>query len=82
MPIEFDEDTKNSNGRLLYAKFQKSSNPPSIILFLIKRRIVRNEASARRLLLVFVIFVLLLSLYLFTKGMSGPQFIDNLKISH
>ena len=79
MKLEFDEETKINNPSLLYAKFQKSSETPSIILFLIKKHIVKDEASARRLLLTLVIFVFLISIYFFSNSFGNPTFVDKVR---
>lgn len=81
MTLEFDEQTgsETKNSRLLYAKFQKSSQTPPIILFLIRKRIVRNEDSARRLLLIITLVVFALSIYMIVNSFSGPVFIDKIK---
>ena len=78
MKLEFDEQTNQTNGRgrLLYAKFQKSSQPPSIVLFLIKTRIVKTEDSARILLLVITILIFTISIYMIAQSFNGPVFID------
>ncbi|MEI6042242.1 MAG: hypothetical protein WCQ00_01610 [bacterium] len=78
MSIEFDEQGGESskNSRLLYAKFQKTIQPPAIILFLIRKHIVKDEKRARILLLVLVLLIFFISAYLFIKGLGGPVFID------
>ncbi len=81
MTLEFDEEAggNGSHNRLLYAKFQKSSQAPFMVTFLINRHIVKNEDSARRLLLIITIIIFVISIYLILKGTSGPVFIDTLK---
>jgi hypothetical protein len=90
MTLGYDEDvdiSKTSNisiipnkeERILYSKFQKSSETPTIISFLISKGIVKNEDSARLLLLIVTIIVFLVSIYFFFRGFSGPVFIDKLK---
>lgn len=77
--IKFHE-SEDENGerkcRILYAKFQKSSEPPFIILFLVKNHIVKNEANARRLVLAAILIFFLLSALLFIKAFSGLIIID------
>jgi hypothetical protein len=87
MTLNFDEEVdlsrtsniNNNNGeRLLYSKLQKSSKTPTIIAFLIAKGIVKNEDSARLLLLIFSIVVFVFSAYLIIRSFSGPVFINKL----
>ena len=64
--------------KFLYSRFERSSEVPFIILFLIKKRIARNEKEARRLVIAFIIAVLLISAYLITSCSSGPVFINTI----
>ena len=81
MTLEFDDkiDEGGKDSRLLYAKFQKSSQIPFIISFLIKRHIVKNEDSARKLLLVLSIVILAISIYLIINSFNGPVFINTIR---
>lgn len=74
--IKFEkEDSENKKTRFLYARFERSSEPPEIILFLIRKHIVKDEASARRLILLIIIVLFLISLATFTNVLVGPEFI-------
>lgn len=81
MTLDFDEQDGMNIGesdtkRFLYAKFQKSSEIPSVLGFLIKIHLAKNERGARIFILVVVILVFLISAYLFINSFSGPTFID------
>ena len=78
MTLEFDDKTDGGSktSYLLYAKFQKSSQTPSIISFLIKRHIVKNEDRARLLLLVLSVVIFVISIYLIVNSFNGPIFIN------
>ena len=78
MSLKHGGQIAGTNKRLLYAKFQRSSEIPAIILFLIKRHIVKDEDSARRLVVTIVLIILLTSAYLFFRCTSGPIFIDRI----
>ena len=81
MTIEFDEQTNegSKNSRLLYAKFQKSSQTPSLVKFLIKRHIVKNEDNARVLLLVLSVVIFAISIYFIINSFNEPVFISTIK---
>jgi hypothetical protein len=81
MTLEFDDQTseESKDSHLLYAKFQKSSQVPFIISFLIKRHIVKNEDSARKLLLALSIVILAISIYLIINSFNGPVFINTIR---
>jgi hypothetical protein len=81
MTLEFDDEKEDQNkpSHLLYAKFQNSSQTPFIIAFLIRKHIVRNEDSARRLLLILSILIIAISIYLIISSFNGPVFINNIK---
>ena len=76
--IEFDDQTgrEGSPDRLLYAKFQKSSQTPYIITLLIKNHIVKDEKGARKLLLAISLIIFIISMYFIIKSFNGPSFID------
>lgn len=76
--IEDTYDIDSESGNLLYAKLQNSSQPPSIVTFLIKKHIVKNENSARALLLIVSITMFAVSLYFIIKSFNGPVFIDTI----
>ena len=69
-------DVGDKKCRLLYARFQKSSEPPAIILFLIRVHIVKSEVAARRLVVLVICIFFLLSIYLSIKALSNPSFIS------
>jgi hypothetical protein len=80
MTLEFDDEKEASKpSHLLYAKFQNSSQTPFIISFLIRKHIVRNEDSARRLLLILSVLIFAVSIYLIINSFNGPVFINNIK---
>ena len=64
--------------KFLYARFERSSEIPFIILFLIKKRVVRNEKEARKLVLAFILIMLLISAYLMIDCTNGPVFINTI----
>lgn len=77
--IKFHEE-ENIHGdrkyRFLYAKFQKSSEIPLIIIFLLKNHIVKSEAGARKLVIFTIIFFFLLSFMLFIRALGGLMIIN------
>lgn len=79
MKLEKSKHKKESGGKFLYAKLQKSSTPPSIVVFLVKNQIVKTEASARRLWLFLIIVIFLISFALIIKCVNNPVFIDRIK---
>jgi len=84
MTLEFDDETE-IGGRpdhLLYAKFQKSSQPPYIITFLIKRHIVKDEDGARKLLLIIAVVVFIVSVYFISTSFNTPSFVDTVSKKH
>ena len=78
MSSKHEEKQSKEGRRFLYAKFQRSAEIPFIILFLIKHRIVKNEKSARRLIIFVILAAFLLSVYFFLDCTQGPIFIDKL----
>lgn len=60
--------------RALYSKFEKSSETPSIISFLVRKHIVRNENNARVLLLIVALVIFAISLYFIIDSFKGPTF--------
>ena len=75
--IEFDEEKKadNQSGRILYGKFQKTADTPSIISFLIRKHIVKDEATARKLLLIITIIIFVISFFMIKNSFNSPVFI-------
>ena len=69
--VEFEEEGRRGQREsLLYARFQKSVTAPTIVTFLIKRSIVKNEHQATVLLISLIVVCLIGSLLLF-KNISG-----------
>ena len=69
------ENTSGKKCRFLYSKFQRSSEPPAIIMFLIRKHIVKSEAAARWLVVLLVCLFFLLSMCIAIKASSSPSFI-------
>jgi hypothetical protein len=69
---------KKKEGSLLYAKFQRSSEVPAIILFLIRKRIVKTEGAAIALILFLVIVFIMISINLFLTCFTHPVFINTI----
>jgi hypothetical protein len=80
MPSKHYEQGVVKSKSFLYAKFQRSSEIPYIILFLIRKHVVKDEKGAIVLVIASVIIMLVLSIYLFTKGYGDPVFIDRLSV--
>lgn len=70
------EHKNAKTNRLLYAKFQKSSDVPPIVSFLIKIHFAKNEETARRIVLTIILIALLVAVYLITNSFNSPIFID------
>ncbi len=70
------KEKKKKEGSLLYAKFQRSSEVPSMILFLIRKHIVKTERAAIALILFVVIVFALISIDLFSTCYIDPVFIN------
>ena len=71
MALEFDEQDNLSNNRVL----NKEKQPHSIIAFLIKHHIIKNEKVARITLLVLAILIFAISFYFIFNSLKGPVFI-------
>lgn len=81
MTLEFNEQDgidhgKDKTERLLYARFQDSSETPSVLSFLVKIHLAKNERGARIFILVVILLAFFISVYFFVNAFSGPTFID------
>ena len=66
------------HGSFLYAKFQRSSEVPYIISFLIKNRVVKSETAAIMLVLFITCLFFLVSITLFFNCFTYPVFINKI----
>ena len=69
---------EKSHGSFLYAKFQKSSEVPFIISFLIRNRVVKSERTAIILVLFVACLFFLISITLFFNCFTYPVFINKI----
>ena len=76
MNLEFDEQGGEDVKRILYAKFQQSSKTPSVLSFLVKIHLAKDERRATILIISIVIIAFLISIYLLVGTVNGPVFID------
>lgn len=60
--ISFEGENEQRKDSLLYGKFQKSSETPGIITFLLKHHIVKSEQQAKTLLVGLFFFFIVLSI--------------------
>ncbi len=67
---------ETSTGKLLYARFEKSMEPPAIIIFLLDKRFVKNERVANLLILSLIICFVIISLLIYINTSTYPVFID------
>lgn len=81
MTLEFDDQTDGESrpSHILYARFQKSSQTPSIVNFLIRIHLAKDENIARKLLLVLSIVIFVVSVYFIIGSFDGPVFINTIQ---
>ena len=76
--VQFDSDTNsasqnNPRRKIMYSHFETSSTAPTAVLFLIKKKIVRNERQAMLVLLAGIVICIVTAYILFrSTGSSVP----------
>ena len=69
MAVDFNEEQQKAS--ILYARFQSSSKPPTLVEWLLKKGIVKNQSQANAILVLLTIVCLVLSAYIFYSFTMG-----------
>jgi hypothetical protein len=70
--VEFDNEVVDK--KLLYAKFDFSSEEPAIVTFLLKNKIVKSERQANVLLQSLIVLSIICSIVLFRSASTEKVF--------
>ncbi len=61
--VQFGDEQNGGGGSLLYAKFERSSNEPPLVSWLIKSGMVKSEKGANTILIGFILCMLGVAVY-------------------
>ncbi len=77
MSIEFDEQNNSRfSVQPAFRDFPVEKRPLSFSSFLVKHHIIKNERTAKIILLIIALLVLILSIWGIVNSFNGPVFID------
>lgn len=71
--ILFDDEYGNSNFEIKTKKVLNLSNRPTMVIFLVEKKIVKNDKQANILLSIIILLMILLSIFIFKNSTSNTE---------